>query len=236
MYEKEYIELVKDFNNELREKEKQVYKGELNFALLGSPLMKSDVLILGINWGGSIEQTSDESMPLVNELLAWPKEKNNKTLLCFFTKIFGNKYDVIQFLNKSIYTNACFIRTPNTECDNSKIVKFGFDLSLPYLSQMIDIIEPKTIICFGNGENSTPTLSISKLLGLGDKWWTKIPKEQIEIIDEKATCYYFCGTINKQKVKVYSFPHSRNINCWGENAWQSLDNSKIFLKLKIELK
>lgn len=228
-FESEYQEILKDFKKELREKQKTVFEKDLSFALLGSPLMQSEVVIISNNWGGSMEQDSDEEMPNKNELLAFPNFPNNIKLRNFLEKIFENGTSTEDFLSQTVYLNACFIRTPYTD----DITRFGFELSLPYLKRMLDIIQPRIIICFGNGDNPNATHSISKLLGIGDDWRENSTMIKC-MISSHSNCYFFEGKMEGRDLEVFSFPHANNMR-WNAEEWNNLMNNKIFLMLKEKL-
>lgn len=230
-----FNEIRTNFENELRAKQEIVSNTNLNYCILGSPLFKSDYLILSTNWGGPIEKESGQNMPTVNELLAFPTLKNNCILIKFFTKLIDDNCKLIDFLNNSIYTNACFIRTPNTKDDqNKRILNLGFDISLSYLRQLINVIEPKVIICFGNGESGhSPTRSIVKIMNMNTKWWLDLNEEQNIKISAQSYCYQFENSIDDKLIKVFSFPHSNNIARWTEQIGKDFHkNNFIFNNLK----
>ena len=70
-YEEEFNEMVKEFSKNLKKHKKDLqkfgFKG--SYSILGSPLKKSNVLIVGNNWGGYLKQSSQKIMPMVNEIL-----------------------------------------------------------------------------------------------------------------------------------------------------------------------
>lgn len=231
----EFDQINSDFRAALKIQQSSVYNSDLNYAILGSPLMTSNILILSTNWAGPIDKPSDQIMPDTNELLAFPNEVNNRNLLNFFDLALGHREKTSLLLSKSIYTNACFIRTPNTKGVNYSILKLGFELSLPFLLRMIDLISPKLILCFGNSKNDnlTPTHSISKLIGK-ELWWEDESKEKIT---PRSTSYNFTGTINNKMITVYSFPHANNFSRWNSNEWSLFKSkNKSFQTLREDLK
>ncbi len=226
IFEEEYKQILNKFCNSLDGK----YKKH-SFSILGSPLVEAKFLMLGNNWGGENEIPSQKSMPLVCDILAYPNEGTYLGYINFFTKIFdGDKYNMIKFLNQIVYTNACFLRTKNETNKYHEDLKYGYKASLPFLEEIISIVKPHVIVCFGNGNNPTCSSSISEILGYGDEYWTNENVERLNL-GKKANSYLIDSIGNNLSVTVYSFPHASRFNSWGK----LLDNNYIYSKLKREI-
>lgn len=224
-YEDEFNQIKKDFYSKL----KREYKG-ISYSILGTPLIKSNFLIVGNNWGGAKEIPSQKSMPLVNDILSYPTTGTYSGYVNFFTKIFNNnKFKMVNFLNNIVYTNACFLRSSSEKSEYQKLLFYGYEHSLPFLKRIISIVEPNTIICFGNGNNPTSTFSIAKILGFDDYYW-KDTQVKVVNLNSNANSYIFNGIFNELTIEVFSFPHASVYNRWSKSlekkeSFELLQNS-----------
>jgi hypothetical protein len=223
-YEKEFNTIVKDFQSDLK-----VENLKISYSILGSALMESQFLLVGNNWGGDENQKSQVTMPLVNDILVEPNNSTYRGYLDFFTDIFkGNKALAVQFLNRVVYTNGNLIRTPNESAKYNEILKSGRILSKKYLAEIIKIVKPSTIICFGNSEDSA-TSAITKILLNDDvKFWELEQAKAIQTINKWNTYQIKIESMGKQ-FNIYSFPHSSRYGTWKKDISEN-ENFKSLQK------
>ncbi len=222
-FEEEYNQINKDFFLNL-EKEYQ----NKSYSILGSPLFKSRYLILGNNWGGSSDAPSQKTMPLINDILAYPNSSTYLGYINFFTKFFnGDKYKMVHFLNNCVYSNTCFLRTPNESRKYQELRNYGYKYTLSFLERILSIVEPNIVICFGNGNNPTSTHSITKILGYDDFYW-KDPIVNVVNLNANANSYIINGNFKELSIEVFSFPHASKYNIWSN----CLENKESFKLLK----
>jgi|GEM_PF-4425500 len=225
LFKSEFEEIVRDFKNGLP-KEYQLK----SYSFLGSPLMKSDYLIIGNNWGGPETEPSQNEMPNRSDILD-PQNQGSTTYRgykSFFLTLFENdESKLVSFLERAVYTNACFIRTPNTDAEYREILNYGYRYSYVFLKRIISLVDPQLIVCFGNGNNPTSTSTISRMLGMSEKYWTDKNTEQIPLAN-KTNSYIMRGKIGIKSIEVFSFPHASKYDIWSS----SLETRKSFIVLK----
>jgi len=223
-FEKEFNDVVRDFEANLNEE----YKHE-SYSFLGSPLMKSDYLVVGNNWGGDKTIEPQREMPVTNDILD-PENKNSKTysgyIKFFITLFHGDKSKAESFLLHAVYANACFIRTPNQSKKFKDMLNYGYKYSRNFLKRITLLVSPKVIICFGNGENPTCASTIANFLGIREDYWTEKNIERIPLINS-FNSYIMEGEFGSNRIKVFSFPHASRYHLWSS----SLANTKSFIEL-----
>ncbi len=207
-YELEFQKIIKDFKSDL--------KGlNVSFSILGSALMESKFLLVGNNWGGDENQKSQSSMPLVNDILVEPNNPTYRGYLDFFTDIFdGNKTLAVQFLHGVVYTNGNFIRTPNESSKYDENLQKGRNLSKKYLQEIIEIVKPSTIICFGNSEHSATSAIINSLQENEDIPFWKLGSGKIFQTTNNWNTYQFKIESKGKRLGIYSFPHTSRYSSW----------------------
>lgn len=226
LLESEFQELLTEFRNELKNSE---YKRS-SFSLLGSPLMESDFLIVGNNWGGSQGIKPQTHMPLVNGILTEPENPTYKGYIDFFTTLFNSeKGKAIDFLNSVVYTNGNFIRTPNEQKEYADTLNFGYEISPRYLRKIVDLTKAKVIVCFGNSERSA-TSSLVKSFNITEEFW------EIEGIKRCPTknnwsTYKLNHSESGRDYEIFSFPHSSRLHTWNKD----IEQNEIFIDLKTKI-
>ena len=111
-----------------------------------------------------------------------------------------------------------------------KLISYGYEYTLPFLKRIISIVEPSTVICFGNGDNPTSTHSIAKILGYGDYYW-KDHKVKVVNLSANANSYIINGNFNDIIIEVFSFPHASKYNIWSK----FLDKKESYETLKSKI-
>jgi hypothetical protein len=225
--EKEFYEILQDFQTDLKKSQ-----SKLKFSLIGSPLQKSDILMLGNNWGGE-GGPSQSQMPLVNDIPAYQDNTTYREYLKFFKLIFDdNAARLVPFFNKMVYTNGNFIRTPNENIQYKADLQLGVALTRKYLKKIIELVEPKIILCFGNSETSG-TNSLFKSLGIERDFW-KMEKEVMfhqPTSNNWGTYHYPDINISEVSYQIFSFPHASKFNLWKGG----IEENEVFKRLKGEL-
>lgn len=208
--EKDFYNILHDFEADLK-----ACTSKLKFSLIGSPLQKSGLLVLGNNWGGE-EGPSQSSMPLVNDIPAYQDNQTYRGYLQFFLLLFDQDVSkLISFFSNIVYTNGNFIRTPNENIQYKKDLQLGVELTRKYLKKLIEVIEPKTIISFGNSE--TPgTNSLFKALGIETDFWKMKAPEMVHqpTCNNWSTYHYPALQAGGKNYQVFSFPHASRFNLW----------------------
>ena len=235
LFEREFYEILDSFEQEQKQIDWSIKDKSfpIRYSILGSPLMESNLLIMGTNWAGGPEIPTQSSMPLVNDILAYYIESQTyRGYLNFFKLLIGNLDQTIGCLNNSILMNGCFIHTPKQGSGFRKLVQKGFELSKPYIKEIIDMVKPKIILCFGNGNNPTGTSQISSILINDDQYWLlKDRVIQFPLSDNMSSYHY--NTSNKNSdIHVFSFPHASRFNQWKKG----LEMNGHFRELKKRLK
>lgn len=223
-YENEFKKILNDFRSDLKKENLKA-----SYSILGSALKESTFLLVGNNWGGDENQEPQKSMPLVNDILVEPNNSTYRGYLAFFTEIFqGNKALAVQFLNGVVYTNGNLIRTPNENSKYSGLLKTGRSLSAKYLLEIIEIVKPTTIICFGNSEYSA-TSAITKVLTEDDnvQFW-KLEPDKIAQTNNKWNTYQYKIESKGKQFDIFSFPHSSRYNNWKKE----ISNNENFKSLQ----
>lgn len=212
-YEEEFNTLIKNLKSDLK-------NGRLDasYSIVGSALIESPFLLVGNNWGGNENQPSQTSMPLVNDILVEPKNSTYSGYINFFTDIFeGNKALSVQFLNTSVYTNGNLIRTPNEKSKYSELLETGRNLSEKYLKTIIEIVNPSTIICFGNSEDSATSAITKTLSNNNDLEFWKMESNNVVQTNNKWNTYQLKIHSNGKEYNIYSFPHASRYGTWNGN-------------------
>ena len=225
LLESNFDDILKRFSDEVAQ-----HKEGLSFSIIGSALMQSDVLILGNNWGGDEDVASQVDMPLVNDILVNQSNPTYRGYLNFFQRLFVcNKLEAIIFLNRVIYTNGNFIRTPNETQRYSESLELGYNLTNKYLTEIIKVTRSRVIICFGNSTRSA-TSAAFRALGISGDFW-KIKNINIQQTYNKWSTYHLSVLHEGRTYELYSFPHASKLNIWGTD----IESNPIFFKLKRQL-
>jgi hypothetical protein len=132
-----------EFFSELREAtEKEFLKSELkdkgfSFSICGTPIVKNQPIIFGINWGGS-NGCAQTHMPTDIEA----KEINNYAFIKGLKRCIDDELG-IDFVNINFnYTNLCFFRTPAA----SNLNNLDLECSIPLFKKYIEFIQPPWIL------------------------------------------------------------------------------------------
>jgi hypothetical protein len=228
VYRDRFKDIAKRFGNELRKEGK-----DLTYSILGTPLRKSKVLMMGSNWGGA-KGDSQWEMPLVCDILnECYKPGTYNGYLNFFLQIFEDDLGkTIDFFNRIVYTNGNFVRTPNEKSEYQTKIQAGNRVTPKFLREIIDFVEADIILCFGNSENSA-TNSLFKTLEIETNFW-KLGKE---IMHHSPTCNDW-GTYHYPNLKtkygafqIFSFPHASQFNRWKKD----IDKNPNFQTLQKQL-
>ena len=225
LLESNFHDILKRFKKEVAE-----HKKDLSFSIIGSALISSDVLILGNNWGGDEDVASQLAMPLVNDILVDQSNPTYRGYFTFFHRLFDlDKLKAINFLNRVIYTNGNFIRTPNEKQRYNESLELGYNLTNKYLTEMIKVTNSKIIICFGNSDRSA-TSAAFRALGISTEFW-KIKDIDIQPTSNKWSTYHLSLQYESRTYDLFSFPHSSKFNIWGTD----IESNSIFENLKRQL-
>ena len=219
---KEYLE--NDFNQILKDwdnfwKTNDSFKN-YSYSLLGSPLIKSQVLLLGNNWGGG-ESENQKEMLYCSDILCYPESPTYRGYINFFSKLFSQN-DLMNFFNSIVYTNASFIR-----CGNDENANFGYSESKPYLEKLIEKIEPNIIIAFGRRRQISEKLecashSLASIFNLSKP----------SIVSQVNTRNWKAEYFETSEKQFFLFPHSSKFgNIWGKE----IAETDIFKKLNKRL-
>src|SRR5690606_27701539 len=123
----------------------------------------------------------------------------------FFTDIFdGNKALAVQFLHGVVYTNGNFIRTPNENSQHGEKLEIGRNLTKKYLQEIIEIVKPSTIICFGNSEHSATSAIINSLQENEDIPFWKLESGKIVQTTNNWNTYHFKIESKEKQYNIYS--------------------------------
>jgi len=221
LFELEFKEIVKGITREVRKIDQ-----DWKFSISGTPLISSSVLVVGNNWGG-YEGDNQITMPLCNDILAYPTVPTYRGYFDFFLEIFGkDKIKTMQFLNSIVLTNGNFIRTPNENDEYNDKLEIGFEISNKYLRRIIDLVKPLVIVCFGNSERSA-TSAISKAVGLEKEFW-KLDHVAIVKTNNNWNTYHFDKQHTGLKSDIFSFPHASRLSYWKNE----LENNENFKRLR----
>ncbi|OGS72027.1 MAG: hypothetical protein A3F91_03670 [Flavobacteria bacterium RIFCSPLOWO2_12_FULL_35_11] len=231
----EFDLLLQEFRSKIPEYEKRVQNEiksdhliPVSYSLLGTALFESKVLIIGNNYGGDPSQISPQlRMPLCNDMFNDPKNPTYNGYIRFFKELFdGNENKATLFLKDIVYTNGCFIRTPNQSNAYTSYISNGIEITKPILNQIIDYTKPEIIICFGNGTHSA-TAVIAALFNYSNKYW-KDDNVKYYRLSKKTSSYEFLANSSNKNIRIFSFPHSSRIKQWGKE----LKNNEIYCELK----
>lgn len=226
LLETEFQELITEFRNELKN-----YKiKSASFSLLGSPLIETDFLIAGNNWGGNQDIKPQKNMPLVNDILAEPNNPTYRGYIDFFSLLFDSEMSkTVDFLNRAVYTNGSFLRTPNEQKDYQETLNIGCEISPRYLKKILDLTKARIIICFGNSERSA-TSSLVKSLNITGEFW-KIEGIKRYATENNWSTYKLCHSESGIDYELYSFPHSSKFHQWSKG----IGKNAIFTNLKANI-
>ncbi len=222
LLEQEFLEIVSDFGSE-----ESVREHKLHFSVLGSPLRHSRYLLIGDSWEITGEIETQVHMPLVSDILANPRNKAYRGYINFFNVMFnGNSLKTLELLNKAVFTNGNWIRTPHEGKEHAEELAIGRELSKTYLKAIINLVRPEVIICFGNSEFSA-TSSVFKALGETKNFW-EIEDRHYEPTINNWSTYEFSIYQNSHHFKVFSFPNSSKFHIWNAN----IEDNEVFIHLK----
>ena len=221
LFELEFNEIVKGITKDIRK-----INRDWKFSISGAPLMSGKVLIVGNNWGG-YEGDNQITMPLNNDILAYPTVPTYKGYFNFFIEIFyQDKLKTIQFFNTIVLTNGNFIRTPNENDMYNDKLDAGYEISNKYLKKIIDLVKPSVIVCFGNSERSA-TSAISKALDFEKEFWN-LDHVIIKKTHNNWNTYHFDKQYDGFKLDIFSFPHASKYNYWKKD----IENNQNFQNLR----
>lgn len=220
-----------DLNTRFKSKVSQ-YDEHLSYSILGSPLKECKTLLVGSNWGGEESIESQKHMPKKSDLTGYSSVPTYSGYLRFFEKVFNHDSQrARRFLSDIVYTNGNFVRTPNEKSWKSQDkLRFGFNLTIPFLLEIVKIVKCDTIICFGNNRKKSKwpaTRAVLKALGL---------HEFIHEIQRVKNCKT-AGNMNSYYLKVahegrdydlFSFPHSSKLGLWQSK----IEDNPNFRKLR----
>ena len=126
---------------------------------------------------------------------------------------------------------AIFIRTPNEKSTESQDkLRFGFNITTPFLLEVIELVKCETIICFGNNRKKSKwpaSRAVLKALEM---------HEFIHEIQEAENCrtarnmnsYFITASVNGRNYNLFSFPHSSKLGIWQDK----IEDNPIFNKLQ----
>lgn len=226
LLEKEFQELITEFSDELKNQQHK----RISFSLIGSPLKETGFLIVGNNWGGNLDMDSQTNMPLVNDILAEPNNPTYKGYIDFFSTMFDSeKSQTVDFLNRVVYTNGNFLRTPNEKKEYAETLNYGYEISSRYLRKIIELTKARIIVCFGNSERSA-TSSLIKSFNITDKFW-KIEGIKRYSTKNNWSAYKLNHSESGIDYEIFSFPHSSKYNLWKED----IEQNEAFIDLRTKI-
>lgn len=205
------------------------YRG--SYALTATPLFQTSVLVVGNNWGGNVDDPLQRRMPLANEMLVYPTQATYRGYLHFFRTVFdGDDWRMLTFLQRIVYLNGNFVRTPNQGAHYAELLALGREVSAPFLREIIELVAPEIILCFGNGPHSG-TDAVAAALGKSDDF-----REDEDIVKTPAHnrtfAYCFPAAPLLPESTVYSFAHGNRYNQW----MPGIEQNVVFRELKYALR
>lgn len=200
---------------------------DFSTSIVGSKIFETNNLILGNNWGGDEKQESQTDYPKGNDIIKVLEEKKEWSptyngYFNFFKDLFDDDRKAKKYIDCAIFTNACFIRTPNQGKEYQELINEGFLFTKDRLKSIIDTGNVKNIICFG------------KLAFEAIKKIYTIDKIEMKKYGHSRFNYAHFPVRDKEKeLNIFKLPHaSKYHSLW---KWDDIKNEDIVKELKSKI-
>ena len=210
-----------EFQHLLDELRREVPRGH-SYALLGSPLMRSRVVVLGNNWGGALDTPPQRRMLLTSDVLIQPTNATYRGYLKFMQRGFGgHRARTLEFFQQTVSGNANLIRTPTEAKTYAAQRTLGQQLSPKYWQRMLPLIDPAVVLCFGTGAGGAFDL-MGQILEL-----PSAPFAHPDLETERLANGWNCYRLALGRRTLYGFPHGSRLDLW----WRDIEQNPLFRKL-----
>ena len=209
----EFDDILKELKDEALDFSKKYPDTIISYQLLGSPLMFSNTLLLGIEWEESIGMHTQKEMPLVNEILVHPNNYTYKGYLSFFSSMLDNDLTkIVQYFNSIIFSNGCLFKTPKDGPHYKEILKEGYARSKNFIQDIIDQTGVQNIICFNSDASYTARI-VGEILFDIDNFWGCFEGISEDLASGHHTMQ-FEGKGRYDNITAYCFPNVNELKIW----------------------